>query len=80
MRADWQMDWVANLWGRLSDVEVRNIVEGLPEELQARIVCYVNREALRRLGWKEVCSGCGKPTAGRDCGCPCGTGMTPPKD
>lgn len=23
----------------------------------------------------EVCSGCGKPTAGRDCGCPAGTSV-----
>jgi hypothetical protein len=23
----------------------------------------------------EVCSGCGKPTSGRDCGCPAGTSL-----
>jgi protein subunit release factor A len=25
-------------------------------------------------GWEEVCLGCNKPTAKRDCGCPAGTG------
>lgn len=61
-----------------------------PEEIvEALVAKQVRNEARRWPDWRtappdtaiehvrteEVCLGCGKPTADRDCGCPAGTGL-----
>jgi hypothetical protein len=71
-------DWKEALWDKMSDQGIRERVEKLPESIQSSIVSTFSHDELREFGWVEVCTGCGAETAKRDCGCPCGTGMTPP--
>jgi len=74
---DWKIDWKEQLWDKLSDLEIRAIIESLPEAMQAEIIRVVSNYLLKRAGWVEVCAGCGKNPY--DCGCPAGTAWRPPK-
>lgn len=74
-----EMNWKQDLWDALSDQEMRNKIQNLPNEVQVQILKNFSGTELKRIGWEEVCLGCGKNVEQRDCGCPAGTGWRPPK-
>ena len=75
-----EINWKRDLWDLLSDQEMRNKVQGLPDEVQVQILKSFSKTELLGLGWEEVCLGCHQSVEKRgDCGCPAGTGFCPPK-
>lgn len=75
-----EIDWKRDLWGLLSDEEMRNKVQGLPNAVQVQILKSFSERELLGLGWEEFCLGCHQSVKERrDCGCPAGTGFCPPK-
>jgi hypothetical protein len=80
---DWKIDWERFFWDRLSENAKKNLLRSLPEAFHVealKLLGYLDPSLLREIGWIEVCDGCGKSAAGRDCGCPAGTAWRAPKE
>lgn len=74
---EFEVYWKKALWDKLSDEEIRKLLESLPPKLQAQIFESFNFSSLklREIGWKQICLGCGEPYG--VCDCPAGSGWVP---
>lgn len=75
-------NWKKALWDKLSNDAIRKKLEALPEKLQADLfgAFGLNSNELRKMGWREVCLGCGTPYDVRDCDCRAGLAWRPPEN